>query len=299
MVDPSNPFTIADINPDTMVWLNGKFLPVNQANISVLDRGFIFGDGVYEVVPAYNGRPFRLTQHVQRLTRSLEAIKLNANMVPAQWEALIADLLARAPQPDSLVYLQVTRGAAKRDHAFPLHATPTIFGMVNPLQRPSSKQRNQGLSAIAIEDVRWLLCHIKSTSMLGNVLAKQQAIDAGVDEVIQFRNNYLTEGSSCNIWVVKNGTLLAPPRDHLILEGIRYGLLEELARTCELPCASRPITRDEVFAADELMLTSASREILPIVALDGQPVGNGSNKGKPGVVYNKLRQAYDELLQAC
>jgi len=296
MVDP---FTIADVDPDATAYLNGQFLPISQAKISVLDRGFIFGDGVYEVVPAYNGKPFRLAQHLQRLERSLSTIKLQTGMSPAQWEALIHDLLSRAQQPDSLVYLQVTRGAAKRDHAFPKQTTPTIFGMVSPLQRPSDVQRTQGLSAIGVEDVRWLLCHIKSTSMLGNVLAKQQAVEAGVDEVVQFRNGFLTEGSSCNIWVVQNGVLLAPPCDHLILEGIRYGLLGELAAKCGLPHASRPITRPEVENADELLLTSASKEILPIVRFDGQPVGNDRCSGKPGAVYARLRRAYDELLQTC
>jgi len=296
MVDP---FAIADVDPDTTAYLNGRFMPISQAKISVLDRGFIFGDGVYEVVPAYNGKPFRLAQHLQRLERSLSAIKLQTGLSPAQWEALVHGLLTHARQPDSLIYLQVTRGAAKRDHAFPKQTTPTIFGMVSPLQRPSAAQRTQGLSAIGVEDVRWLLCHIKSTSMLGNVLAKQQAVEAGVDEVVQFRNGFLTEGSSCNIWVVQNGVLLAPPRDHLILEGIRYGLLVELADKCGLPHASRPITRPEVENADELLLTSASREILPIVRFDGQPVGKDKYSGKPGAVYARLRRAYDELLQTC
>jgi len=299
----TSPFAIADVDPDATAYLNGQFLPISQAKVCVLDRGFIFGDGVYEVVPAYNGRPFRLAQHLQRLERSLSAIKLQTGMSPTQWEALIHGLLARASQPhqqpDSLIYLQVTRGTAKRDHAFPKETTPTIFGMVSPLQRPSDTQRTQGLSAIGVEDVRWLLCHIKSTSMLGNVLAKQQAVEAGVDEVVQFRDGFLTEGSSCNIWIVQNGVLLAPPCDHLILEGIRYRLLGELADKCGLPHASRPITRSEVENADELLLTSASREILPIVRFDGRPVGNHEHSGKPGAVYARLRQAYDELLQTC
>jgi len=289
MTDP----VVPNVDPQSIVYLDGQYLPISQARISVLDRGFIFGDGIYEVVPVYNGQPFRLPQHLLRLQRSLAAIRLQPDMSEADWQALIRGLIAHAPQPDSLVYLQVTRGPARRDHAFPAHSTPTIFGMISPLLRPSQAQRSSGLSAISIEDVRWLLCHIKSTAMLGNVLAKQQAVDAGVDEVVQFRNGWLTEGSSCNIWVVQDGILLAPPRDNLILEGIRYGLLIELADQCGIKHDSRPLTLADVAAADELLLTSASKEVLPIVRLDDKPVGSG----RPGPVYAQLRRAYDALLQ--
>ncbi len=283
---------IPDVDPNAIVYLNGKYLPISQAQVSVLDRGFVFGDGIYEVIPIYQGRPFRMEQHLDRLERSLAAISLDSGMSRAQWKEVAQGLLGRVSYPYSMIYLQITRGPAKRDHAFPKQAAPTIFAMINPFQRPSENARNNGLSAISLQDIRWLLCNIKSVSLLGNVLAKQQAVEAGADEAILFRDGMLTEGSSCNIWVVKDGVLLAPPSDHLILEGIRYRLLEELAGQCGVPHQSRPITRLEVEQADELLLTAATKEVLPIVRLDGKPVGSG----RPGPVYAKLRAAYDTLL---
>lgn len=283
---------IPDVDPNAIVYLNGQYLPIAQAQVSVLDRGFIFGDGIYEVIPIYNGQPFRMEHHLDRLERSLALISLDPGLSRAQWKELVQGLLDHVSFTHSMVYLQVTRGPAKRDHAFPKHATPTVFAMVNAFKRPSESQRNEGLSAICIPDIRWLLCNIKSISLLGNVLAKQQAVDAGADEAIQFRDGLLTEGSSCNIWVVKDGTLLTPPNDHLILEGIRYRLLEELAGQCGVPYQARAITRAEVEQADELLLTAATKEVLPIVRLDGKPVGTG----RPGPVYARLRAAYDTLL---
>lgn len=284
---------IPSVDPDAIVYLNGQYLPIAQAQISVLDRGFIFGDGIYEVIPVYNGSPFRMAHHLDRLERSLAAIRLLSGPSRTQWQDITQNLLGRVEHENSLVYLQITRGAAKRDHAFPAQDTPpTVFGMVNAFERPNEQQRTQGLSTISIPDIRWLHCHIKSTSLLGNVLAKQQAVDAGVDEVIQFRDGYLTEGASCNIWVVLDGTLLAPPNDNLILEGIRYRLLTELANQCGIPWQVRPITRAEVEHADELMLTSATREVLPIVRHNQAPVGTG----QPGPIYARLRTAYDALL---
>lgn len=283
---------IPDVDPNAIVYLNGQYLPISQAKVSVLDRGFVFGDGIYEVIPIYQGQPFRMEHHLDRLERSLAAISLAPGLSRTQWKELVQGLLSRVSHPYCMVYLQITRGPAKRDHAFPKLATPTVFAMVTPFQRPSEHQRTEGMSAISIQDIRWLLCNIKSVSLLGNVLAKQQAVDAGVDEVIQFRDDMLTEGSSCNIWVVKDGELLTPPSDHLILEGIRYRLLEELAGQCGVPHRARPITRTEVEQADELMLTSATKEVLPIVRLDGKPIGNG----RPGPIYARLRVAYDTLL---
>jgi D-alanine transaminase len=207
---------------------------------------------------------------------------------------LVRDLIARSGLGDCIVYLQVTRGVAKRDHAFPKHATPTVFGMVSPFKRPSTAWREQGLSAVGIPDIRWLHCEIKSISLLGNVLAKQHAVDAGVDEVLQFRGDHLSEGASCNIWVARDGKLLAPPRDNLILEGIRYGFIEELAAAAGIPFEARPITRAEVETADELMLTAATKEVLPITRFEGKPVGTG----KPGPVYAALRAGYDRVIAA-
>ena len=283
---------IANVDPNTIVYLNGDYTRLADAKVSVLDRGFIFGDGIYDVVPAYKGQAFRMDEHLGRLERSLKLIGLEVNYTRQDWEKLVLDMLARVSQgQDCMVYLHVTRGAAKRDHAFPANATPTVFCMVTPFERPSVA-REKGLTAISIPDVRWLMCHIKSISLLGNVLARQQAVDAGVDEVIQFRDGYMTEGSSTNIWVVKDGVLLAPPRDNLILEGIRYRLLEELAAKAGIPFEARPISEADVEAADELLLTSATKEVLPILQYNGKPVGTG----QLGPVYQALRAGYDQIL---
>jgi len=285
---------IPDVDNDSIVYLNGEFVRLGDARISVLDRGFIYGDGIYEVVPAYGGKPFRMDGHLGRLQRSLAAIGIKVDIDRAGWEALVRDLITRSRLGDCIVYLQVTRGVAKRDHAFPKHATPTVFGMVSPFRRPSAAWREQGLSAVGIPDIRWLHCEIKSVSLLGNVLAKQHAVDAGVDEVLQFRGDHLSEGASCNIWVARDGKLLAPPRDNLILEGIRYGFIEELAAAAGIPFEARPITRAEVETADELMLTAATKEVLPITQFEGKPVGTG----KPGPVYAALRAGYDRVIAA-
>lgn len=285
---------IPDVDGDSVVYLNGDYVRLADAKISVLDRGFIFGDGIYDVVPAYNGKPFRMDGHLARLERSLAAIDIKVGLGRGDWEQIVSDLIQRSGLADCMVYIQVTRGVAKRDHGFPKNATPTVFCMVSPFVRPNGAAREQGLSVVSIPDVRWLRCEIKSVSLLGNVLAKQHAVDAGVDEVVQFRDGYLSEGASCNIWVVKDGVLLAPPRSNLILEGIRYGLLEELAAGAGIQFNARPISQQEVENADELMLSSATREVLPITSYNGKPVGTG----KPGKVYSSLRAGYDKAIAA-
>jgi len=286
---------IPGIAGDPLVYLDGVYTPLSQAKVSVLDRGFIFGDGVYEVVPAYGRKPFRMDEHLARLRRSLGKLRIAPPMDDAAWRALVAELIQACATPECLVYIQVTRGVALRDHAFPSPAVaPTVFAMATPFTRPDARAREQGLSVICIPDERWLHCDIKSVSLLGNVLAKQQAVDAGADEVIQLRDGHVTEGASSNIWVVSGGRLLAPPRDHLILEGIRYGLIAELAAQAGIPFDSRPIARDELAGAQEILLSSATREILPVVRMDGAPVGNGA----PGPVYARLRAGYDARIAA-
>lgn len=284
---------IANVDNDSIVYLNGEYLRLSDAKISVLDRGFIFGDGVYDVVPAYSGRVFRMDEHLARLQRSLESISIAVDLQKEDWESLVNEMLHTSNLSDCMVYIQVTRGVAKREHAFPKNITPTIFCMVAPFERPTETERTIGLTAVSIPDVRWLRCEIKSISLLGNVLAKQAAIDAGVNEVLQFRDGYLTEGASNNAWVVIDNTLLAPPKNNLILEGIRYGLMQELAAQSGIKFESRPITEDEVNNADEIMVTSATREILPITQLNGKPVGTG----QPGPVYKQLRSNYDQAIK--
>ncbi|HLT25816.1 MAG TPA: D-amino acid aminotransferase [Zeimonas sp.] len=277
------------------VWLAGAWTPLEEARIPVLDRGFLFGDGIYEVVPVYGGRKFRWPQHLARLQRSLAAIALRNPYDETGWTRLVDELVARHPWPDQFVYLQVTRGVARRDHAFPPDdVAPTVFAMTSELVAPPAAQREQGVAAITLPDERWLHCDIKSTSLLGNVLARQAAVSAGAAECVMFRDGFLTEGAASNIWVVRNGTVFGPPKDHFVLEGIRYGLLAELARDTGIALELRRILREEVHAADELILSSATKELLPITRLDGRPVGNG----RPGPVFAKLYAAYQRAKQA-
>lgn len=279
---------------DAIVYLNGELTPLSEARIPVLDRGFIFGDGVYEVIPVYAGKPFRAAQHLARLSRSLDAIGIPNPHDETQWSALIACVMQANPMPDQMIYIQVTRGVAKRMHAFPKEVTPTVFIMANPMSLPPAAATERGVACVTMEDKRWLHCQIKSTSLLGNVLAAQNAAEHGVTEAIQFRDGMLTEASASNVWVVKDGTVSAPPKDNLILEGIRYGLIEELCARFEIPLVSRPVTRDEVFAADEVLLSSASKEILPVVTIDGKTIGSGT----PGPVFKRLYAAYQQAKTA-
>jgi D-alanine transaminase len=273
---------------DPLVYLNGEMTPLSEAKIPVLDRGFIFGDGVYEVIPIYQRRMFRSEQHMARLFRSLDKIGIPNPHDLAGWMALIARVVEASPDDDQMVYLQVTRGVARRAHAFPAQVTPTVFIMTNPLVLPSAEVRSAGVACVSMDDKRWLHCEIKSVSLLGNVLAAQYAVENQAVEAIQFRDGMLTEGSSSNVWIVRDGVLAGPPRDNLILEGIRYGLVQELCGQLGVPMAVRRISREEVFAADEVMLSSATKEVLPVTRIDGQPVGNGA----PGPIYKKLYEAY-------
>lgn len=276
---------------EQIVYLNGEFLPIEEARVPVLDRGFIFGDGIYEVVPAYDRVPFRWPQHYARLERSLKKIRIDNPMDADGWTRLVQDLLGRHPWPNQFVYIQVTRGVARRDHAFPKDARPTVFAMSSEYKLPARELVEAGVAAITMTDDRWKHCDIKSTSLLGNVLARQAAADAGALESLQFRDGYLTEGSSSNVWVVRGGRLFTAPRDNLILEGIRMSLLEELAAATRTPFESTRLTLDEVRSADEIMITSATKEILAVTRLDGQPVGNG----RPGPVFARLLQAYQKV----
>jgi D-alanine transaminase len=223
-----------------------------------------------------------------RLKRSLGRIRIHNPLSDEGWTGIVTELLERHPWRDQFVYLHVTRGVARRDHAFPADATPTVFAMSSELKPPPPEAIENGISAVVLPDERWLHCDIKSISLLGNVLARQAALDGNAFECLMFRDGYLTEGSSSNAWVVLGGRLLAPPRNSLILEGIRYGLLEELAGAGGIPFEIRPISREEVLQADELMMTSATKEILPVTRLDGKPVGSG----RPGPVYRALFDAY-------
>ena len=273
---------------DPIVYLNGELTPLSEARVPVLDRGFIFGDGIYEVIPMYGRKAFRGQQHLARLFRSLDSIGIPNPHDEAGWNALISQVVEANGLEDQMIYLQVTRGVAKRAHAFPKEVVPTVLIMTNPMALPPAASIEKGVACVSMEDRRWLNCQIKSTSLLGNVLAAQFAAEHQVTEAIQFRDGYLSEASSSNVWVVKDGKIAAPPKDNLILEGIRYGLMEELCAEQGIVLESRRITREEVLAADELMISSASKEVLPVVTLDGQPVGSG----QPGPVFAKVYAAY-------
>jgi D-alanine transaminase len=273
------------------VYLNGEFMPLDKARVPVLDRGFIFGDGVYEVIPVYSRRPFRLPQHLQRLGRSLDAIRLANPLGDGEWTRLIGDIIARNAGDDQSVYLQVTRGVAKRDHAFPKDVKPTVFVMSGPLVTPARELVENGVPCITGTDYRWLKCDVKSVSLLGNCLLRQSAADAGAAEIVLFRNGHLTEASASNVFVIRNGTLLSPPKTHLILPGITYDVVLELAAATGIPIELRAVAEAEVRSADELWLTSSTREVQAIASLDGKPVGTG----KPGPVFRKLYQAFQEF----
>ncbi|MCU0840116.1 MAG: D-amino acid aminotransferase [Thiobacillaceae bacterium] len=272
------------------VYLNGQFLPLEEARVPVLDRGFIFGDGVYEVIPVYSRRPFRLHEHLARLQHSLDAVRLANPHGEAEWTALIERIVAAAEWPDQGVYLQVTRGPAPRDHAFPKVAQATVFVMPMELTAPPEAAVDEGVAAITAADNRWLRCDIKAVSLLANVLLRQLSVDAGCAETLLLRDGFLTEGSASNVFIVRAGTLLAPPKSHLMLPGITYDVVLELAARLGLPCQVRPVTEAELRAADEVWLTSSTKEVLAVTRLDDRPVGDG----RPGPRFRRMHAAYQE-----
>jgi D-alanine transaminase len=284
--------------PSLPCYLNGAFTLLPDAKISVMDRGFIFGDGVYEVVPAYGGRLFRFAEHMARLDRSLAELRIANPLSKAQWAEVAQQLMASfaAAQGvdvhalDQLIYIQITRGVAMRDHVMPTDITPTVFVMTNLMKLPTEAQRSQGVACVTADDFRWEKAHIKSTSLLGAVFARQISFDAGALETVMFRDGFLSEAAASNVWVVKGGKVLGTPKDSLVLEGIRYGLIEEICRARGIPFELRRVSRDEVEHADELLLSSATKEVLPVTLLDGQAVGSG----KPGPVYAQLMAGYSE-----
>ena len=275
------------------VFLNGKLVPLEQANVSVLDRGFIFGDGVYELVPVYSRVPFRLDEHLTRLERSLGEAKIRNPYSRAQWRSHVYQLIDAQPFDDQGVYFQVTRGVAKRDHAFPKGLEPTVFMMSNPLVSPPAAQVENGSSAVTAQDNRWLRCDIKSISLIGNCLLRQLSAEAGAAETILFRDGKLTEASASNVFIVKRGVIQSPPKSNLILPGITYDVVTELAHANKLPIEFREVGEGDVRAADEIWVTSSSKEVLAIVELDGKRVGDG----RPGPVFRRMFQLYQEFKQ--
>ncbi|APW40429.1 D-amino acid aminotransferase [Rhodoferax koreense] len=291
--------------PNFPCYLNGAYTPLNEAKISVMDRGFIFGDGLYEVVPVYGGRLFRFADHMARLERSLKEMRIANPMGRDAWEAIARRLIqaqAEAIGADvaslhQLVYIQITRGVAMRDHVMPDNIAPTVFVMANTVKIPTEAQRAKGVACVSADDFRWEKAHIKATSLLGAVFSRQISFDAGAVETVMFRNGFLSEAASSNVWLVKDGAVIGVPKDNLVLEGIRFGLIEELCRATGIPFSLRRVSREEVLAADELLLSSATKEVLPIATLDGVPVGKGIGKGQPGPIYHKLYAAYQDAIR--
>ncbi|WP_303787177.1 D-amino acid aminotransferase [Azovibrio restrictus] len=274
------------------VYLNGAYLPLAEARISPLDRGFLFGDGVYEVIPVYAGRPFRQAEHLRRLGESLAGIRLENPLDADGWDEVISRLIAASGWQDQAIYLQVTRGADdKRDHPFPAAAAPTVFAMAMPLVTPTAEVREQGVAAITATDIRWHRCDIKSLNLLPNVLLRQQAVDAGVVETILLRDGYLKEGTAANIFVVRDGVLMAPPKGTLMLPGITYDVVLELAAAHGVPVRIREIPEAELRSADEVWMTSSPKEVLAVTTLDGRPVGDG----RPGPLGRRMWQWYQEF----
>jgi len=282
------------MNPEQIVYLNGSFVALPDAKISVLDRGFIYGDGVYEVIPVYRRRAFRMPQHLSRLSRSLEGIRLANPHTDAEWQRLVRAIVERQPFDDQAVYLQVTRGVAKRDHTFPAGVAPTVFMMSNPLVTPSREQVEGGVAVVTAEDNRWLRCDLKTTSLLGNVLMRQLAADANAVEAVMFRNGFLTEASASNVMVVRDGVVVAPPKDNLILPGITYDATLEVTRAAGVPLEIRPVSRDDALAADEMWLSSSTKEVLAVTTLDGRPFAGGH----PGPVFRRIHAAFQSAQAA-
>ncbi len=275
------------------VFLNGNFMPVEEARVPVLDRGFIFGDGVYELIPVYSRVPFRMDEHLARLERSLAAVRIRNPYGWDEWRDIILQLVAKQPFEDQGVYFQVTRGVAKRDHAFPKDSVPTVFIMSNPLVNPPQELVDRGAAAVTAADDRWRRCDIKSISLIGNCLLRQVSAEVGAAETILFREGTLTEASASNVFVVRDGVILSPPKSNLILPGITYDVIVEIAQAAGLPLEFRDIDEAEVRGAEEIWVTSSSKEVLAIVTLDGKPVAGG----KPGPVFRRVHALYQEFKQ--
>lgn len=274
------------------VYLNGEFLPIDRAQVSVMDRGFLFGDGIYEVIPVYSRKPFRLDQHLRRLQTSLDAIGLANPKTGPEWTYLVTRMIEYADYDDQSIYLQVTRGAdTRRNHAFPAKVHPTVFMMNEPLSRPSSEQRDRGVAAVTAADIRWMRCDVKAISLLANCLLRQMAVSAGCVETLLLRDGFLTEGAASNIFVIKDGKLLAPIKNHLMLPGVTYDVVLEIAAQQGLSHEVRDIREEEVRTADELWMTSSTKEVLAIVRLDDKPVGSGV----PGPVFARMYAGYQQF----
>lgn len=273
-----------------LVYLNGKYLPLNEAKVSVLDRGFIFGDGVYEVIPSYGSKALRFEHHMQRLQNSLDAVRITNPLSNEQWQKILDKLIAATDSQDQYIYLHITRGVASRDHRFPDDTTPTVFVMSSVLHPVDSELLKTGITAVTLDDIRWQHCNIKAIALLPNILLRQQAVDKDATEAILIRDGNMTEGAASNVFIVNNGVIKTPPKDNKLLPGITRDLVVELAHTHKIPVEEVVISEKEFLEADEIWLTSSTKEILPVTKINDQQVGNG----KPGSVWQDMYQKYQD-----
>jgi D-alanine transaminase len=280
--------------PDRIVYLNGDYLPASAAKVSVMDRGFLFGDGVYEVIPVFGGRLLRIDEHLQRLQNSLDRVSMQNPKSADEWKAALETLLARNPGEDRGVYLQITRGAAEyRDLSPPPALRPTVYMMVVQLKPIDPQQLEKGIDAITVDDFRWHACDIKSISLIANVMMRIEASNANVIDAILVRHGLATEGTASNVFVVRDGVLATPPKSRHLLPGITRDLVIELAESNGIGCEVRDIDQRELEIADEIWLTSSTREIAPVVRLNGNAVGDG----RAGAVWKRMIMLYQEFKQ--
>lgn len=275
------------------VFLNGEYLPAEQARVSVLDRGFLLGDGVYEVIPVYNGLPFRLTPHLQRLQRSLDGVRMTNPFTPEEWADIIGRLVQDNGGGNQAIYLQVTRGVAPRDHVFPEGVEPTAFVMSNPLKTLPEAYKRDGIKAITVDDIRWNQCDIKAITLLPNSLLRQKAQDVGAQESLLIRDGFMTEGSASNSYAVINGMIFTAPKDEKVLPGITRDLVLELAQSAGIAYREDAVSLEQLQHADEIWISSSTRELLPVTMLDDKPVGTG----KPGPVWQQVDRLYQRYKQ--
>ena len=281
-----------------LVYLNGAYLPIEEAKVSVLDRGFIFGDGVYEVIPAFGGKALRFEHHMQRLNDSLAAIRIKNPHSNDEWLEIIQKLISETGSPDQSgdqssdqsIYLHITRGVAQRDHRFPDDTQPTVFIMSNVLHPVDTELLTNGIAAITLDDIRWQYCNIKAIALLPNILLRQQAVDKNAMEAILIRDGEMTEGAASNVFIVKDGVIKTPPKGKHLLPGITRDLVVELAHSHNMPVEETAISEKEFLDADEIWLTSSTKEILPVTQLNGKMVADG----KPGNVFKDMYQKYQD-----
>ncbi len=286
-----------DLDVNATVYLNGNYVSVVDAKISPLDRGFLFADGIYEVIPVYGGSLFCFEMHYYRLQKSLESIKLKIDLSKERLIDIANQLVLKNSGKHQVIYLQITRGVAKRNHSFPINTpSPTIFAMSNPLIRPSVEERNNGISAITTHDERWKRCDIKSISLLPNVLAREKSREENASEAILIRDKKLQEGAASSIWIVSKNTVMLPSKGPNMLEGIRINIIESICHKLNINFIRRDIYYDEIFKSDEVFLSSATKEVLSISMIDGKKIGNKSYKNKPGPIFQKIQLEYDKLI---